>query len=164
MLFQGNSICPAGYGAVDCPSMVVPCHKMCSLAWLAHTPGTTQTVTPPIWERNHTPKTTCPLTRALQKLRNLGWQPLRGQWEWIYPAANTMGKWSYLEHLFREQLCKHQVMAFEPVDHAFSGHGSKSAESFDPHANGPVHNGEKRQQPEDSARNPRKTLRTREKC
>ena len=99
-------------------TMVIPYRRMCQLAQQARTRGTPQTIIQAIWEAVPTPKVTGPLGRALQEFRKLGWQLLTGWWQWTYPGTHAqvslaLDSRSYVEHVFREALCKQQLRQLE---------------------------------------------------
>ena len=69
-------------------------------------------------EGTQSPKPTCPLGRALQEFRRLGWRSMQGWWQWSLPHSATVVHLvhvpkEYVEHLFRKALRENQLTALE---------------------------------------------------
>ena len=100
------------------PSMAIPYRRMCWLAQIACTPGTTHTITRAIWEHTGRPNATGPLGRALHEFRRHGWTSLRGWWSWTMPCTGISvhlvhASKEYVEHFFRESLREYHLEALE---------------------------------------------------
>ena len=108
---------------------------MSSLALLARSPGTAQTVAQAIWEGTQSQKPTGPLGRALHEFRRFGWHSMRGWRQWSLPHSGAVvhrlhAPKEYVEHLFREALRESQLTALEKRrPRTFGGMGGGRAPS-----------------------------------